>query len=114
MNTDEFSAFNKPDDQTEQVCVCVCVCVCVRVCVRVCVSVCVCVCVRACVCVCAQLTEENPEIPFHGVAFVDMGQLLYPGVRRIRGAYGVQPFSEAEMQNKVGIRRSWETWKSYG
>ncbi|XP_034417153.1 cilia- and flagella-associated protein 70 [Cyclopterus lumpus] len=48
------------------------------------------------------LTEENPEIPFHGVAFVDMGQLLYPGVRRIRGAYSVQPFSEAELQNKVG------------
>ncbi|XP_071345387.1 cilia- and flagella-associated protein 70 isoform X2 [Trachinotus anak] len=48
-----------------------------------------------------QLSEENPEIPFHGVAFVDMGQLLYPGVSRIRGAYSIQPFSEAELLNKA-------------
>ncbi|KAM7015019.1 cilia- and flagella-associated protein 70 [Tautogolabrus adspersus] len=45
--------------------------------------------------------EENPEIPFHGVAFVDLGRLLYPGVRRIRGAYSIQPFSEAELRNKA-------------
>ncbi|XP_035855669.1 cilia- and flagella-associated protein 70 isoform X3 [Sander lucioperca] len=45
--------------------------------------------------------EENPEIPFHGVAFVDMGQLLYPGVSRIRGAYSIQPFSEAELLKKA-------------
>ncbi|XP_070822382.1 cilia- and flagella-associated protein 70 [Chaetodon trifascialis] len=50
------------------------------------------------------LAEENPEIPFHGVAFVDMGRLLYPGVSRIRGAYSVQPFSEAELLKKA--RRS--------
>ncbi|XP_070762191.1 cilia- and flagella-associated protein 70 [Enoplosus armatus] len=46
------------------------------------------------------LAEENPEIPFHGVAFVDMGRLLYPGVSRIRGAYSIQPFS-AELLNKA-------------
>ncbi|XP_039651680.1 cilia- and flagella-associated protein 70 isoform X1 [Perca fluviatilis] len=45
--------------------------------------------------------EENPEIPFHGVAFVDMGRLLYPGVSRIRGAYSIQPFSEAELLKKA-------------
>ncbi|XP_029135035.2 cilia- and flagella-associated protein 70 [Labrus bergylta] len=45
--------------------------------------------------------EENLEIPFHGVAFVDMGRLLCPGVRRIRGAYSIQPFSEAELRNKA-------------
>uniref|UniRef100_UPI0037E8A8BF cilia- and flagella-associated protein 70 n=1 Tax=Semicossyphus pulcher TaxID=241346 RepID=UPI0037E8A8BF len=45
--------------------------------------------------------EDNPEIPFHGVAFVDMGRLLYPGVSRIRGAYSIQPFSEAELRNKA-------------
>ncbi|XP_044039092.1 cilia- and flagella-associated protein 70 isoform X3 [Siniperca chuatsi] len=44
--------------------------------------------------------EENPEIPFHGVAFVDMGLLLYPGVSRIRGAYSIQPFSADELLNK--------------
>ncbi|XP_049452131.1 cilia- and flagella-associated protein 70 isoform X2 [Epinephelus fuscoguttatus] len=45
--------------------------------------------------------DKNPEIPFHGVAFVDMGRLLYPGVSRIRGAYSIQPFSEAELLNKA-------------
>ncbi|XP_023248869.1 cilia- and flagella-associated protein 70 [Seriola lalandi dorsalis] len=48
-----------------------------------------------------QLAEENPEIPFHGVAFLDMGRLLYPGVSRVRGAYSIQPFSEAELLNKA-------------
>ncbi|KAG8001216.1 Cilia-and flagella-associated protein 70 [Nibea albiflora] len=47
------------------------------------------------------LAEENPEIPFHGVVFVDMGRLLYPGVSRIRGAYSIQPFSEAELLKKA-------------
>ncbi|KAM9367016.1 cilia- and flagella-associated protein 70 [Symphorus nematophorus] len=47
------------------------------------------------------LAEENPEIPFHGVVFVDMGRLLYPGVSRIRGAYRIKPFSEAELLKKA-------------
>lgn len=48
-----------------------------------------------------QQPEENPEIPFHGLVFVDVGRLLYPGVSRIRGAYSIQPFIEAEMMKKV-------------
>ncbi|KAI3377407.1 hypothetical protein L3Q82_008597 [Scortum barcoo] len=48
----------------------------------------------------SKVVEENPEIPFHGVAFVDMGRLLYPGVSRIRGAYSIQPFSETELLKK--------------
>ncbi|KAE8297572.1 Cilia- and flagella-associated protein 70 [Larimichthys crocea] len=47
------------------------------------------------------LAEEIPDIPFHGVVFVDMGRLLYPGVSRIRGAYSVQPFSEDELLKKA-------------
>uniref|UniRef100_A0A8C9ZIM3 Cilia and flagella associated protein 70 n=1 Tax=Sander lucioperca TaxID=283035 RepID=A0A8C9ZIM3_SANLU len=47
--------------------------------------------------------RSNPEIPFHGVAFVDMGQLLYPGVSRIRGAYSIQPFSEMYVEAKTYI-----------
>uniref|UniRef100_A0A3Q2TTM0 Cilia and flagella associated protein 70 n=1 Tax=Fundulus heteroclitus TaxID=8078 RepID=A0A3Q2TTM0_FUNHE len=50
--------------------------------------------------------EDNPEIPFHGLAFVDMGRLLYPGVSRIRGAYTIQPFYEAELLNKTKRRVS--------
>ncbi|CAK6974928.1 cilia- and flagella-associated protein 70 [Scomber scombrus] len=45
--------------------------------------------------------EEDPQIPFHGVVFVDVGMLLYPGVTRIRGAYSIQPFSETELLNKA-------------
>ncbi|KAM7424545.1 hypothetical protein PAMA_000746 [Pampus argenteus] len=45
--------------------------------------------------------EEDPQIPFHGVAFVDMRRLLYPGVTRIRGAYSIHPFSETELLNKA-------------
>ncbi|XP_029981213.1 cilia- and flagella-associated protein 70 [Sphaeramia orbicularis] len=46
-------------------------------------------------------TEDNPLIPFHGVAFVDMGRLLFPGVTRIRGAYRIEPFSETELLKKA-------------
>uniref|UniRef100_A0A8D3CYI6 Cilia and flagella associated protein 70 n=1 Tax=Scophthalmus maximus TaxID=52904 RepID=A0A8D3CYI6_SCOMX len=49
-----------------------------------------------------QMTDENPEIPFHGVAFVDLGRLLGPGVSRIRGAFRIHPFYEAELLKKVG------------
>uniref|UniRef100_A0A8C4I3U0 Tetratricopeptide repeat protein 18 n=1 Tax=Dicentrarchus labrax TaxID=13489 RepID=A0A8C4I3U0_DICLA len=51
----------------------------------------------------SSLAEENPEIPFHGVAFVDMGRLLYPGVNRIRGAYSIQPFSEMYLEARTYI-----------
>ncbi|XP_054588229.2 cilia- and flagella-associated protein 70 isoform X1 [Nothobranchius furzeri] len=44
-----------------------------------------------------KLNVENPEVSFHGLAFVDLGHLLVPGVRRIRGAYHVEPFSESEL-----------------
>ncbi|XP_029924218.1 cilia- and flagella-associated protein 70 [Myripristis murdjan] len=47
-----------------------------------------------------RLTEEN-GVFFHGVAYVDLGPLLYPGVTRIRGAYRVHPFSETELQEKT-------------
>lgn len=42
-------------------------------------------------------------MPFHGVAFVDLGRLLYPGVKRTRGAYTIQPFSEEEILEKVTL-----------
>ncbi|CAI5644785.1 unnamed protein product [Oreochromis niloticus] len=49
----------------------------------------------------SKLGAEDSEIPFHGLAFVDFGQLLYPGVQRIRGAYSVQPFSDEDLLNKA-------------
>ncbi|XP_063957993.1 cilia- and flagella-associated protein 70-like isoform X2 [Lytechinus pictus] len=43
--------------------------------------------------------EENP-IFFHGVAFINMAPLLYPGVKKIRGAYRVHAFTEQEVMEK--------------
>ncbi|XP_072171577.1 cilia- and flagella-associated protein 70-like [Diadema setosum] len=44
--------------------------------------------------------EEDNQIFFHGVAFVNMAPLLYPGVKKIRGAYRVQAFTEQEVFEK--------------
>ncbi|XP_008403872.1 cilia- and flagella-associated protein 70 isoform X2 [Poecilia reticulata] len=54
----------------------------------------------------SRLGDENPEIPFHGLIFVDTGRLLYPGVSRIRGAYTVHPFYESELLNKTKRKAS--------
>lgn len=60
----------------------------------------------ACVCVPVDVVaKKNPEIPFHGVAFVDLGRLLYPGIKRMRGAYSIQPFSEEELLQKVAHKK---------
>ncbi|KAL4658147.1 cilia- and flagella-associated protein 70 [Arapaima gigas] len=48
-----------------------------------------------------KLTEDEIQIPFHGVAYVDMVPLLYPGVKRIRGAYLIYPFYETDLQAKT-------------
>ncbi|XP_036408678.1 cilia- and flagella-associated protein 70 [Megalops cyprinoides] len=45
--------------------------------------------------------EEEAPISFHGVAYVDLGPLLYPGAKRIRGAYLLRPFYEADVQAKT-------------
>ncbi|XP_035764977.1 cilia- and flagella-associated protein 70 [Neolamprologus brichardi] len=49
----------------------------------------------------SKLGAEDSEIPHHGLAFIDFGQLLYPGVQRIRGAYSIQSFSEEDLLNKA-------------
>ncbi|KAK3728400.1 hypothetical protein QZH41_017640 [Actinostola sp. cb2023] len=41
--------------------------------------------------------EEEVPISYHGVAYVNMAPLLYPGVNRIHGAYLVRPFLENEV-----------------
>ncbi|XP_077375016.1 cilia- and flagella-associated protein 70 isoform X1 [Festucalex cinctus] len=46
-------------------------------------------------------TDEDPHIPSHGVAFIDMGRLLYPGVNHIRGAYSIQPYSSTLLLKKT-------------
>ncbi|XP_058013462.1 cilia- and flagella-associated protein 70 isoform X2 [Ahaetulla prasina] len=44
--------------------------------------------------------EEDP-ISFHGVAYVSLVPLLYPGVKRIRGAFRVFPYHDSEVFEKT-------------
>ncbi|XP_056117732.1 cilia- and flagella-associated protein 70 [Rhinichthys klamathensis goyatoka] len=45
--------------------------------------------------------EEEAQISFHGVVYMDLVPLLYPGVRRIHGVYRVYPFYESDLLNKT-------------
>ncbi|KAM6957236.1 cilia- and flagella-associated protein 70 [Aplochiton taeniatus] len=45
--------------------------------------------------------EDDSQISFHGVAYVDMAPLLYPGAKRIRGAYRVYPFYDVDVLAKA-------------
>ncbi|ETE63317.1 Tetratricopeptide repeat protein 18, partial [Ophiophagus hannah] len=50
--------------------------------------------------------EEDP-ISFHGVAYVNLVPLLYPGVKRIRGAFRVLPYHDSEVSEKVTASFVW-------
>ncbi|XP_071787792.1 cilia- and flagella-associated protein 70-like isoform X3 [Asterias amurensis] len=45
--------------------------------------------------------EEDNPIFFHGVAYVNLAPLLYPGVNKIRGAFRVHAYNEAEIVEKT-------------
>ncbi|XP_064621218.1 cilia- and flagella-associated protein 70-like isoform X2 [Lineus longissimus] len=45
--------------------------------------------------------DDDNGISFHGVAYVNMAPLLYPGVKRIRGAYKVAAFNENDVFEKT-------------
>jgi hypothetical protein len=51
--------------------------------------------------------DEDLNMSYHGVCYVDMQPLLYPGATQIRGAYKIYPYSEtdftAKTKKKVGI-----------
>ncbi|XP_061455849.1 cilia- and flagella-associated protein 70 isoform X3 [Rhineura floridana] len=40
---------------------------------------------------------DEEQISFHGVVYVDLVPLLYPGVKRIRGAFRVLPYHDSEV-----------------
>ncbi|KAL8611122.1 hypothetical protein ACOMHN_064412 [Nucella lapillus] len=48
--------------------------------------------------------EEEGTISFHGVAFLNLAPLLYPGVKRIHGAYKVQPYTDHLLHEKTKRR----------
>ncbi|XP_026095970.1 cilia- and flagella-associated protein 70 [Carassius auratus] len=45
--------------------------------------------------------EDEAQISFHGVVYMDLVPLLYPGVRRIHGVYRIYPFYESDLLNKT-------------
>ncbi|XP_058154991.1 cilia- and flagella-associated protein 70 isoform X4 [Dasypus novemcinctus] len=46
-------------------------------------------------------TEDDGQPSFHGVAYVNMVPLLYPGVKRIRGAFHVYPYLDSTVYEKT-------------
>nr|XP_006824936.1 PREDICTED: tetratricopeptide repeat protein 18-like [Saccoglossus kowalevskii] len=49
----------------------------------------------------ATAREDDHQIYFHGVAYVNLAPLLYPGVKKIRGAYKIMAFSDQEIFEKT-------------
>ncbi|XP_007938900.1 LOW QUALITY PROTEIN: cilia- and flagella-associated protein 70 [Orycteropus afer afer] len=45
--------------------------------------------------------EDESQLSFHGVAYVNMVPLLYPGVKRIRGAFHVYPYLDSTVYEKT-------------
>jgi hypothetical protein len=45
--------------------------------------------------------EEDLNLSFHGVVYVDMQPLLYPGATQIKGAYKINSFVDADFANKT-------------
>ncbi|KAI6645782.1 hypothetical protein LOD99_13045 [Oopsacas minuta] len=52
-------------------------------------------------------TEEEPSFSYHGVAFVSLSSLLYPGTSRITGAYIVHPYTESEVASRTQCTNSY-------
>ncbi|XP_051569231.1 cilia- and flagella-associated protein 70 [Myxocyprinus asiaticus] len=48
-----------------------------------------------------KLGEDEIQISFHGVVYVDLVPLLYPGVQRIHGVYRIYPFYESDLLTKT-------------
>ena len=44
-----------------------------------------------------QANDDEQNITFHGVAYVNMAPLLYPGIKKIQGAYLVKPHIDSEV-----------------
>ncbi|XP_042546125.1 cilia- and flagella-associated protein 70 isoform X1 [Dipodomys spectabilis] len=49
----------------------------------------------------AEKAEDETLLSFHGVAYVNMVPLLYPGVKRIRGAFHVYPYIDSAVFEKT-------------
>lgn len=45
--------------------------------------------------------DEDLAMSYHGVAYIDMAHLLYPGATRIKGAFKILPYSDQEYASKT-------------
>ena len=45
--------------------------------------------------------EDESFSSYHGIAYVDLAPLLYPGVSKVRGAYLIHPYNEADAHEKL-------------
>ncbi|XP_053401249.1 cilia- and flagella-associated protein 70-like isoform X9 [Mercenaria mercenaria] len=45
--------------------------------------------------------DDEGSVSFHGVAFVNLAPLLYPGVKRIRGAYKIYSYTDQALYEKT-------------
>ncbi|NXR21834.1 CFA70 protein, partial [Cinclus mexicanus] len=50
--------------------------------------------------------DEDKQIAFHGVAYVNMAHLLCPGVKQIRGAFRVFNYEDSKVFEKTKIQHS--------
>ena len=49
-------------------------------------------------------SKEDIQMSMHGVAYMDLASLLYPGATRVFGAYPVIGFSETDQSNRTDRR----------
>ncbi|XP_052275784.1 cilia- and flagella-associated protein 70-like isoform X5 [Dreissena polymorpha] len=48
--------------------------------------------------------DDDGSVSFHGVAFINLAPLLYPGVKRIRGAYKIYSYTDQALYEKTKRR----------
>nr|XP_027787159.1 cilia- and flagella-associated protein 70 isoform X4 [Marmota flaviventris] len=48
-------------------------------------------------------TDDESQLSFHGVAYVNMLPLLYPGVKKIRGAFHIYPYLDSTVYEKTKL-----------
>lgn len=46
---------------------------------------------------------DDATISYHGVVYLNLAPLLYPGIKRIKGAFKVLPFMESDLNTKVPV-----------
>ncbi|XP_077896582.1 cilia- and flagella-associated protein 70 isoform X4 [Ictidomys tridecemlineatus] len=47
--------------------------------------------------------DDESQLSFHGVAYVNMLPLLYPGVKKIRGAFHIYPYLDSTVYEKTKL-----------